>query len=163
VRDGRKHNGAIWLASQHPNDFAIAELEDLLGSRFVFRQARQAIPAALRFLGVSDSVDGAVTLEQGLETGECLFRDVRDRIGLIQILPPTLGDVEQALETAPPARDERLVDEPAAVALSPVEMPALGLVAAAPVVEDPVGEARRRARQRRRTPLAQALGNEVAD
>ena len=41
VRDGRKHNGAIWLASQHPNDFAIGELQDLLGSRFVFRQARR--------------------------------------------------------------------------------------------------------------------------
>ena len=27
VRDGRKHNGAIWLASQHPNDFAISELD----------------------------------------------------------------------------------------------------------------------------------------
>src|SRR5690606_41021160 len=26
VRDGRKHNGAIWMASQHPNDFAIEEI-----------------------------------------------------------------------------------------------------------------------------------------
>ncbi|HEX8803174.1 MAG TPA: ATP-binding protein, partial [Acidimicrobiales bacterium] len=76
VRDGRKHNGAIWLASQHPNDFAISELEDLLGSRFVFRQARRAVPASLRFLGVADSVDAGVTLEQGLSTGVCLYRDV---------------------------------------------------------------------------------------
>ncbi|HEX6570208.1 MAG TPA: ATP-binding protein [Acidimicrobiales bacterium] len=103
VRDGRKHNGAIWLASQHPNDFAISELADLLGSRFVFRQARQAIPAALRFLGAADSVDAAATLEHGLGNGQCLYRDVRERIGLIQVLPPVLTDVEPAFETAPAA------------------------------------------------------------
>ncbi|MGH9214305.1 MAG: ATP-binding protein, partial [Acidimicrobiales bacterium] len=103
VRDGRKHNGAIWLASQHPNDFAISELEDLLGARFVFRQARRAIPAALRFLGVADSVDAAVTLEQGLSTGICLYRDVRDRVGLVQILPPALAEVDVVFNTAPSA------------------------------------------------------------
>jgi len=101
VRDGRKHNGAIWLASQHPNDFAIAELEDLLGSRFVFRQARQAIPTALRFLGTPDSADAAATLEGGLDTGTCLYRDVRDRVGLIQVLPPALAEVEEAMNTSP--------------------------------------------------------------
>src|SRR5262245_13153642 len=103
VRDGRKHNGAIWLASQHPNDFAISELEDLLGARFVFRQARRAIPASLRFLGVGDSVDAAVTLEQGLTTGVCLYRDVRDRVGLIQVLPPALPEVDAVFDTAPAA------------------------------------------------------------
>ena len=109
VRDGRKHNGAIWLASQHPNDFAIEELEDLLGSRFVFRQARRAIPAALRFLGVTDSVDAGVTLEQGLGTGVCLYRDVRDRIGLIQVLPPTVPNIDHVFNTAPPtALDDSL-------------------------------------------------------
>jgi hypothetical protein len=105
VRDGRKHNGAIWLASQHPNDFAISELQDLLGSRFVFRQARQAIPAALRFLGAAESVDAAATLEHGLGNGQCLYRDVRERIGLIQVLPPALPEVEPAFETAPAARE----------------------------------------------------------
>jgi len=103
VRDGRKHNGAIWLASQHPNDFAISELEDLLGSRFVFRQAHRAIPSALRFLGVGDSVDAGVTLEQGLGTGVCLYRDVRDRVGLIQVLPPALHELDSVFDTAPSA------------------------------------------------------------
>jgi len=108
VRDGRKHNGAIWLASQHPNDFAISELQDLLGSRFVFRQARQAIPAALHFLGAAESVDAAATLEHGLGNGQCLYRDVRERIGLIQVLPPALPDVETAFETAPGAQERRV-------------------------------------------------------
>jgi AAA-like domain len=105
VRDGRKHNGAIWLASQHPNDFAVSELADLLGSRFVFRQARQAIPAALAFLGASESVDAAATLDHGLGNGQCLYRDVRERIGLIQVLPPVLPEVMAAFETAPQAAD----------------------------------------------------------
>lgn len=107
IRDGRKHNGAIWLASQHPNDFAISELQDLLGSRFVFRQARQAIPAALRFLGVDDNADAAGVLEQELSSGQCLYRDVRDRVGLIQIVPPVLEAVAGAFETAPGARAAR--------------------------------------------------------
>jgi AAA-like domain len=107
VRDGRKHNGAIWLASQHPNDFAISELQDLLGSRFVFRQARTAIPAALRLLGVADSADAQITLESGLETGQCLYRDVRERVGLIQVLPPPMQDLEAAYDTAPRAVEDR--------------------------------------------------------
>jgi AAA-like domain len=118
IRDGRKHNGAIWLASQHPNDFAVSELQDLLGSRFVFRQATQAIPAALSFLGVPDSRDAAATLAQGLESGQCLYRDVRERLGLIQVLPPALPEVEAALETRPgasatlpPADDEIFADD----------------------------------------------------
>jgi hypothetical protein len=103
VRDGRKHNGAIWLASQHPNDFAISELADLLGSRFVFRQARQAIPAALGFLGAPDSADAAATLDAGMGSGQCLYRDVRERVSLIQVLPPALPEVEDAFETRPGA------------------------------------------------------------
>ena len=103
VRDGRKHNGAIWMASQHPNDFAIEELEDLLGSRFVFRQARRAIPAALRFLGVAESVDASSTLEHGLDNGVCFYRDVRDRVGLVQVLPPIVPDLGDAFDTSPRA------------------------------------------------------------
>jgi hypothetical protein len=186
VRDGRKHNGAIWLASQHPNDFAIAELEDLLGSRFVFRQARQAIPAALRFLGIDDSVDAAATLEGGLQTGQCLYRDVRDRVGLIHVLPPVIPEVEEALETAPPdqRRQEEPDDEledgdedydeltpgvaPDRRALAPATTAARSATGtdAGPGPDDAPPEAagiesaaaaRRRARQRRRSPLARAL------
>jgi AAA-like domain len=185
VRDGRKHNGAIWLASQHPNDFAISELEDLLGARFVFRQARRAIPAALRFLGVADSVDAAVTLEQGLGTGICLYRDVRDRVGLVQILPPALADVDAVFNTAPGtgqvevAGEQGELDDPdddhqeiapwAAGELPPVSgNGADGAMAAAGVVRpdgvtaagaDEAAAARRRARSRRRSPLAQALAD----
>ncbi|HET6953119.1 MAG TPA: ATP-binding protein [Acidimicrobiales bacterium] len=184
VRDGRKHNGAIWLASQHPNDFAINELEDLLGSRFVFRQARRAVPAALRFLGVSDSIDAGATLEQGLATGVCLYRDVRDRVGLVHVLPPILAELDRVFDTSPasgpeaPARqlwagEDEVDDEPV-----PIHPELVGAVAAPPAPPAPVPEAdaglpggpidvpneavdvataRRRVRQRRRSPLAEAL------
>ena len=54
VRDGRKHNGAIWLASQLATDFEISDLLDLLGARFVFDQSprrhplRAAVPRRAR-------------------------------------------------------------------------------------------------------------------
>jgi hypothetical protein len=111
VRDGRKHNGAIWLASQHPHDFAVSELHDLLGPRFVFRQARAAIPAALRLLGVADSADARDALEQGLSEGQCLYRDVRERVGLIQVLPPPAAHLEHAFDTSPRASGRRVEDD----------------------------------------------------
>ena len=102
-RDGRKHNGGIWLGSQHPNDFAIPELEDLLGARFVFDQAHGAIEAALRFAGVNGSVDAANTLEAGLAEGQCLYHDVRGRVGLIQVLEPAAAELRSAFDTTPSA------------------------------------------------------------
>lgn len=191
VRDGRKHNGAIWLASQHPNDFDVSELQDLLGSRFVFRQARSAIPAALRFLNVADSVDAAATLEHGLSDGQCLYRDVRDRIGLIQVLPPALPDIDEAFETAPAASQFAVAPEGTAVAevgdgehpdagdardrvprdggdraVGDDERPAgeavgAGVPAVVAPRPDDVSAARDRARRRRRTPLARALEQQV--
>jgi hypothetical protein len=101
VRDGRKHNGAIWLASQHPNDLGSGELIDLVGSRFVFRQSRGAVDPALRFLGVSGSEEAEHVLAQGLGTGQCLYRDVRDRVGLIQVLEPVLDELRVAFDTTP--------------------------------------------------------------
>lgn len=104
VRDGRKHNGAIWLATQHPNDLGSGELVDLIGPRFVFRQDRGAIGPALRFLGADGSSEAADVLEHGLRTGQCLYRDVRDRIGLVQVLEPMLDGLGDAFDTTPAAR-----------------------------------------------------------
>jgi AAA-like domain len=174
VRDGRKHNGAIWLASQHPNDFAISELEDLLGARFVFRQARRAIPAALRFLGVADSVDAAVTLEQGLGTGSCLYRDVRDRIGLVQVLPPALSELDSVFNTTPGAGagEDDGVDGPRSVngVSTPIDGRAVDRVIEVgppeplPLarVED-AAAARRRVQRRRQTPVARAMVDQDGD
>ncbi len=107
VRDGRKHNAAIWFSSQHPDDLGDAELSSLLGIRFVFRQGPGAGPAALRFLGVEPSEALVELVESGFNPdtsgirGQCLYRDVRDRVGRIQILPASTPTLEAAFDTNP--------------------------------------------------------------
>lgn len=152
IRDGRKHNGAIWLASQHPNDLGEGELVDLIGSRFVFRQAPGATSAALEFLGAADSDDARAVLRRGLATGQSLFRDVRDRIALIQISEPVLGDLRQAFDTTPSATAAARTDAPTAPAVDLPDEP-IPLNAE----RRRMAEARATARAHRRTPLAAAL------
>jgi hypothetical protein len=172
VRDGRKHNGAIWLASQHPNDFAIGELEDLLGARFVFAQAHAAIGSALRFLGAKGSTDADATLQAGLAEGQCLYRDVRGRVGLVQITAPVLPELRAGFGTTPgahadtPGTQNVAVEPPAAVATprtGSADGAARRVTGTDPGVDRTaadshagVSAARGRAR-RRRTPLASAL------
>lgn len=151
VRDGRKHNGAIWLASQHPDDLGTGELVDLLGARFVFRQAPGAIGRALEFLGAAGSDDAASVLDRGLSTGHCLYRDVRDRIGLIQVLAPVLPELAEAFDTTPGAR-RREVAIPAQQELELVAQ-------SGPTCRAGGSATTGQVRVRRRTPLADALAN----
>jgi AAA-like domain len=101
VRDGRKHNAAVWLLSQHPSDLGDDALVHLLGNRFAFRQSRGAGAAALRFLGVEPEEELVQMVESRLEEGQCLFRDVRDRVGLIQVLEAITPELREAFETNP--------------------------------------------------------------
>lgn len=101
VRDGRKHNAALWLCSQHPDDLGEPRLRDLLRNRLVFRQSKASARRALEFLGADAGEAAAALVESGLETGQCLFRDVRGRTGLIQVLPAPLPEVAAAFDTNP--------------------------------------------------------------
>jgi hypothetical protein len=101
IRDGRKHNAAVWLLSQHPDDLGDDALSHLLGPRVLFRQGRGAAPAALRFLGLPASDDLVELLADHLRTGQCLLRDVADRVGLVQVLPAAEDHVRSALDTTP--------------------------------------------------------------
>jgi len=156
VRDGRKHNGAIWLASQHPADLGTGELVDLAGSRLVFRQAPGAIGAALALLGMADSDDAAAVLRRGLGTGQCLFRDVRDRTGLVQVLEPVLPELRQAFDTTPgpPAPVTSAPTAPLDPADNPT--PTAADTAAAQLhagsIDQRAAAARARVRRHRRTP-----------
>lgn len=100
IRDGRKHNAAIWLVSQHPDDLGDDALTHLLGPRFVFRQARAAAPAALHFVGIEASQRAVDALAFAPE-GTCLFRDVRDRVGRVHILPAMTSELHDAFDTNP--------------------------------------------------------------
>lgn len=111
LRDGRKHFAGLWLLSQHPTDVGEAKLADLIEIRFVFRQSRGAAEAALRFAGVEATphlveVVSSDTPGSGLPTGQCLYRDVRGRVGRIEIAPALDSDLEEAFNTNPSARLE---------------------------------------------------------
>ncbi|MEX0657689.1 MAG: ATP-binding protein, partial [Egibacteraceae bacterium] len=101
VRDGRKHNAAVWLLSQHADDLGDDQLAHLLGSRFVFRQDPGAVPAALRFLGI-DGDSAAGELLTHAQSGQALFRDGDGRVGFIQVLPAD-PDLHAAFDTNPSA------------------------------------------------------------
>jgi len=99
VRDGRKHNAAMWLVSQHPDDLGEERIRELLRNRMVFRQARKSAYRSLDFLGLDGTEEG-VSFIQSLETGQCLFRDVRDRTGLIEVLDAS-PELAEAFNTTP--------------------------------------------------------------
>jgi hypothetical protein len=103
IRDGRKHNAAVWVLSQHPDDLGDDALSHLLGIRVLFRQGRGAAPAALRFLGLPATDDLVELVGDHLGTGRCLLRDVHDRVGMVQVLPAADPAVRDVLDTTPAA------------------------------------------------------------
>ncbi|MGH9149635.1 MAG: VirB4 family type IV secretion system protein, partial [Acidimicrobiales bacterium] len=68
VRDGRKHNAAMWLVSQHPDDLGDGRIRELLRNRMVFRQSRASARASLEFLGIDASEATVGLVESGLGT-----------------------------------------------------------------------------------------------
>lgn len=102
IRDGRKHNAAMWVLSQSTEDLHDDRITQQLGSRFVFKQGTGGGEAALRFLGVDPSRDMIHLLEQQLQTGMCLFRDVADRVAAVQINRAEPG-LDEAFNTNPDA------------------------------------------------------------
>jgi len=123
IRDGRKHNAALWVLSQHPNDLMDERLADLLGTKLVFRQSRGAANAALRFLEMDSDDQEAVEMITGsLRTGQCLLRDLHGRLGLVQVLDAPTPELRDAFSTrpastplSPPARDAALAPATARV------------------------------------------------
>lgn len=99
LRDGRKHNAALLFASHSPNDMDPV-LQQLLGSRFLFRMDRAAAADGLRFMGMEvteaniDDID-----ESARRTGQCLYRDLEGRLGLIQVLEPRTPELRAAFDT----------------------------------------------------------------
>ena len=104
LKDGRKHNAAVWILSQQPSDLGPKEggLVELLGARMVFRQEdRAAAAAALEFLGMEPTETTLQLLTGPLEDGQCLLRDLRKRIGLVQVLPAPFPELHAAFDTTP--------------------------------------------------------------
>jgi hypothetical protein len=113
LRDGRKHNAAAWVFSQHPNDLP-GEARDLVSTRFVFGLTGTAAADGLRWLGVEPSRPNLDLLEawaarrgadtvagDGIEPPECLMRDAAGRIGRVQIAPAETHALHLGFESNP--------------------------------------------------------------
>ena len=101
----------VWLSLDDPSRLVTGRLAGMIGSRFVFDQAPEQIPPALELLNAAGSVDAADVLAEGLGVGQCLWRDRQGRVGLVQILPPGLPDLEDAFDLGLLAEDHDDYDE----------------------------------------------------
>ncbi|WP_326615267.1 ATP-binding protein (plasmid) [Streptomyces scopuliridis] len=120
MRDGRKHHAA-YVGSHDPDDIGPANSEKgaiirgLIPHRLLFRQTTRTLAArGLEFLGVdatdADLLDlvtaGLSPLdlpdeEKLARAGECLYRDLLGRIGLMKVLIPHDPAVMRVIHTTP--------------------------------------------------------------
>lgn len=100
VRDGRKHNAALWLLSQDPADIGDDALARLMGTRVVFRCDQGALDKAAALLGIGADHLCAIP---DLPTGSCVMRDLTGRVGRVDIGQAGDPAIHQALNTTPQA------------------------------------------------------------
>lgn len=98
VRDGRKHNAALWLLSQDPGDIGDPALAHLMGTRMVFRCDQGALSQAASLLGCDEDT---LTAIPHLETGQAVMRDLYGRVALVHIGPAGDPEIHAALNTTP--------------------------------------------------------------
>ena len=114
LRDGRKHGSGLWVSSQSISDFP-KELRDLIETWLLFRQSRRAAEESLA--AMSAELDGSLIEEMtNWETGNCLLRDVRGRIGRVVVAPAPLPELHAAFDTRPLLHHDPLTAPEAAMA-----------------------------------------------
>jgi len=105
VRLGRSANTTVLLASQRLAD--LGDLSELVGTYFLFGQESDAEAArALRLIGLDPDDGGLVHSLKSFRKGRCLMRDLRGRVGELQVdlASETLLD---ALDTTPRREGEK--------------------------------------------------------
>lgn len=105
-RLGRAENATLILATQQLTD--VGEIENLIGTRFIFGQETVTeAKRALELLGLDPDDRSLVERVRGYRKGRCLMRDIDDRVAEVQIDP--LSDVFlRTLDTSPAAQGARL-------------------------------------------------------
>lgn len=120
VRDGRKHNGAVFLGSHDPDtDFGSDTLKGLIPTRILMRHRDHTLAKrGLGWLGLDPEDDNLVTMltedtspvtGQGVaehRRGEAFLRDSSGNIGRIKVLPPSVPERNTAVRTSPPENSE---------------------------------------------------------
>lgn len=102
IRDGRKHNAAVWLATQSAADFDTAALRDLLGHVALFSMSTlEAAEAGARLAGADPAV--AAPLLMQFPTGTMLWRDCFGRVGVVDVLLPADQRAVEAIDSTPEA------------------------------------------------------------
>ncbi|MFF9594081.1 ATP-binding protein [Streptomyces sp. NPDC014646] len=121
MRDGRKHNAAAYAGSHDPDDIGPADsdkgtiIRGLIPHRLLFRQTTRTLASrGLEFLGVDatdpdllDLVTGDLSPldlpddEKAARAGECLYRDLAGRIGLMKVVIPPDPAIMRAIHTTP--------------------------------------------------------------
>ena len=112
LRDGRKHNAAVWLAAQSPTDFLEwTEMSQLLGSVAVFGvRTYEAAAAGCALAGIDEHLGAEALMD--LETGQMLWRDIFGRVGLVDVWLPADQNIAAAILTDPddePSEDREAV------------------------------------------------------
>jgi hypothetical protein len=121
MRDGRKHNAAAYVGSHDPDDIGPVDSEKgaiirgLIPHRLLFRQTTRSLASrGLEFLGV-DATDAELLdlVTAGLSpldlpdeeklarAGECLYRDLAGRIGLMKVVIPPDASIMRVIHTTP--------------------------------------------------------------
>ncbi|MGW5355280.1 ATP-binding protein [Streptomyces sp. NPDC004031] len=131
LRDGRKRNAGALLGTHDPYDIGPedsqlgAVLRGLIPHRFLFRQRDRGLARrGLDFLGLppDDSellelvttglspargkqpADGAEGFDAASRLGECLYRDLHQRVGTMRVLIPADPNVERQIHSTPGRR-----------------------------------------------------------
>lgn len=116
VRDGRKHNAAVFLGSHDPAaDFGSEVLQGLIPTRIVMRHRdKRLAQRSLEWLGLDpDDADLVTMLTEDTSPvtakgvvehrrGEAFLRDSSGRIGRIKVLLPSVATRNAAVRTSPP-------------------------------------------------------------
>ena len=101
-RLGRAENATLILATQQLTD--VGEIENLIGTRFIFGQETAGeARRALELLGLDGDDRVLVERVRGYRKGRCLMRDIDDRVAELQI-EPVHEHLLQILDTSPGAR-----------------------------------------------------------
>ena len=100
-RLGRAENATLILATQQLTD--VGEIENLIGTRFIFGQETAAeARRALELLGLDPDDRALVERVRSYRRGRCLMRDIDDRVAELQI-EPVHEHLLRILDTSPGA------------------------------------------------------------
>lgn len=115
IRDGRKHNAAVWLGSHDAaTDFGSQTLRGLIPTRLLLRHRDKTLAGrGLEWLGLDPTDEALLDLlmnhtspvgPNGVDEprrGEGFMRDASNRIGRIKVLGPSLAARNAASRTTP--------------------------------------------------------------